>query len=134
MFKLSKKTEYAILALQYMMSNSFKNVVTVREIADFHNISQTLLAKILQILARQKIIESVQGSQGGYTLQQNAQQISLARIMEAIEGPIHITDCYLDTGCCIRTENCTLRDRLVPVQTGLVQHLNNITLADFIKE
>jgi len=134
MFKLSKKTEYAILALQYMMSKAHKNVVTVREIADFHNISQTLLAKILQVLARKQIIESVQGSQGGYTLVQNAKKISLAKIMEAIEGPIHITDCHYDTSCCERTYNCTLRDRLVPVQKGLVQHLNNITLVDFIKE
>jgi len=134
MFKLSKKTEYAILALQYMMGKTHKNVVTVREIAEHHNISQTLLAKILQVLARKKIIESVQGSQGGYTLVQNAKKISLAKIMEAIEGPIHITDCHYDVSCCERTDNCTLRDRLVPVQKGLVQHLNNITLADFIKE
>ena len=134
MFKLSKKTEYAILALQYMTSNPHKNVVTVREIADFHNISLTLLAKILQVLARKKIIESVQGSQGGYSLRQSAKKISLARIMEAIEGPIHITDCHHDANCCVRTDNCTLRERLVPVQIGLVQHLNNITLADFIKE
>ncbi len=134
MFKLSKKTEYAIVALQYIMGHADKNVVTVREIAEHHNISQTLLAKLLQILARERIIESVQGSQGGYTLVQNAKKISLAKIMEAIEGPIHITDCYVDVSCCERTDSCTLRKRLAPVQKGLVQHLQNITLADFVKE
>ncbi|MBN2410478.1 Rrf2 family transcriptional regulator [candidate division KSB1 bacterium] len=122
------------MALQYMMSNADKNVVTVREVADFHNISQTLLAKILQALARGRIIESVQGSQGGYTLVQNVKKISLAKIMEAIEGPIHITDCYYDPSCCLRSNFCTLRERLAPVQKGLVQHLQNITMADFIKE
>jgi len=134
MFKLSKKTEYGLLALQYMQHNAERNVATVREIAEFYNISQTLLAKIMQSLTRHKIIESVQGAQGGYALRQPANEISLAKVLEAIEGPIHITDCYQNNDCCVRKEHCTLRHRFTPLQNGIIDQLQTMTLAEFFKE
>ena len=68
MLKLNKKTEYGLLALQYMLARENSDVATVKEIAEHHKISQSLLAKILQSLARQKIIKSVQGARGGYSV------------------------------------------------------------------
>ncbi len=134
MFKIGKKTGYGLLALQYMVKNGGQNVATVREIAGFYDISQTLLAKILQSLVRHKLIESVQGAQGGYILKHPAEEIALIQIMEAIEGPLHVTDCYNVDTCCSHLDRCTLRQKFAPVQDGIKEQLNRITLADFIKE
>jgi len=131
MFKLSKKTEYGILALQHMMYLDTDRVATVKEIAEQHNIPQSLLAKICQQLAKSKIIQSVQGSRGGYTLNLEPSDISLSAVMEAIEGPLHIVDCSLDHERCERNDNCTLKIGLNPLQQQLSTFLNNVTLASF---
>jgi len=134
MFKIGKKTGYGLLALQYMAKNGGQNVITVREIAGFYNISQTLLAKILQSLVRHKLVESVQGAQGGYILKHPAEAITLVQVMEAIEGPLHVTDCYNINTCCSHNERCNLRKKFAPVQNGIKEQLNRITLAEFFKE
>lgn len=131
MFKLSKKTEYGILALQHMMYMDDDHVSTVKEIAEQHNIPQPLLAKICQQLAKSKIIQSVQGSRGGYALNVPAEKISLAAVMEAIEGPLHIVDCNQDHHSCDRDDHCSLKIGLNPVQQQLSIFLNSVTLASF---
>jgi Rrf2 family protein len=68
MFKLNRKTEYGLLALQYMARMENNEVATVKEITSQHRIPQSLLAKILQGLARKKIIQSVKGARGGYVM------------------------------------------------------------------
>lgn len=130
MFKFNKKTEYGILALQHMLSLKQDQVATVKEIAENYKIPQSLLAKILQQLSRKKIIQSVQGAKGGYVLKTDADDLSLARVLEAIEGPIHITDCYAEVSCCDRMDDCTLRDGFHSVQKQIVNYLNTVRLAD----
>ena len=131
MFKISKKTEYGIFALQYMMMIDENSVATVKEISEQHNIPQPLLAKICQQLAKSKIIQSVQGSRGGYTLNMDASEISLAAVMEAIEGPIHIVDCNHDHHSCDRNDTCTLKIGFNPVEQQLATYLQSVTLATF---
>lgn len=130
MFKLSKKIEYAILALQYIASLTDGRVATVKEIAEIKVIPQPLLAKILQQLAKKELIQSVQGSHGGYALSRNAKDITLAQMMEAIEGPINIIDCAVDDHLCERDESCTLKNSLNPLQQQLSSYLHSVTLAD----
>ncbi|MBN1479048.1 Rrf2 family transcriptional regulator [candidate division KSB1 bacterium] len=131
MFKLSKKTEYGILALQHMMRLDENCVATVKEIAEQHDIPQSLLAKICQQLAKSKIIQSVQGSRGGYTLNKQPSDISLAAVLEAIEGPIHIVDCTLAHHSCKRDDNCSLKMSLDPIEQQLSIFLKSVTLASF---
>ena len=131
MFKLSKKTEYGILALQHMASMEDDRVTTVKEMAENYSIPSSLLAKICQQLAKSDIITSVQGSRGGYALAREASKISLADVMEAIEGPIHIVACNLDRDNCGRDEQCTLKKGLVTIETQMATFLNKITLQDF---
>jgi Rrf2 family protein len=131
MFKLSKKTEYSLIALQHMMMIGKKSVATVKEISERHQIPQPLLAKICQQLAKSKLIQSVQGARGGYTLNMDAADISLAAVMEAIEGPIHIVDCNDSRHICDRDEICTLKFSLDPVEQQLAAFLQGVTLDAF---
>lgn len=130
MFKVSKKTEYGILALQHMAAQQNQRISTVKEISESHRIPPALLAKILQTLARHRIIHSVQGAMGGYVLLKEPGAITFAEVLQAIEGPIRITDCYQDDHACERFDQCALKGSLSGVQKDLTNYFETVTLAD----
>lgn len=134
MFKLNRKTEYGLLALQYMARLENNEVATVKEIASQHRIPQSLLAKILQGLARKKIIQSVKGARGGYVMDGKITQLTLADVVEAIEGPISITDCRSIDPNCERMDDCTLRERFEPLQQQLLQTFRSVKILDFVNK
>ena len=89
MFRLSKKTDYALMALQYLASKGASGVVSARAIAERFDIPLDLLAKILQQLAHQGLVAARKGIHGGYQLARPALAISVADVAEAIDGPMH---------------------------------------------
>src|SRR5215510_5715175 len=98
MLRISKKADYALMALQHIASVQFGDVtpgrvVNTKEIAEEFNIPLELLAKVLQTLAKNGMIDSHNGPKGGYLLARRAHQITIAQILESIEGPLGITDC-----------------------------------------
>ncbi len=134
MFKLSKKVEYAILAVQYMAMNS-KGIVSAKEIAEQLNISFEFLSKALQKLMKNGIIESKQGIKGGYVLSRPATLISLADIINAQNDEIKVVDCLTeDSECsCVREEDCTLRSPMQDIQQRINIILKSTSLADICK-
>jgi len=139
MLKLSKKADYALMALQHIASVQFGDVtpgrvVNTKEIAEEYNIPLELLAKVLQTLAKHGMIESHNGPKGGYLLARTARQLTIAQILESIEGPLGITDCSheKDGDLCLQREHCTIRTPLLKVQDSIFQLLNNMTLEDMM--
>ena len=127
------------MALQHIAAVQFGDVtpgrvVNTKEIAEEYNIPLELLAKVLQTLAKHALIESHNGPKGGYALVRRAHQITIAQILECIEGPLGITDCLheKDGEFCMQQENCHIRTPLLKVQDSIAQLLNNMTLQDMI--
>ena len=86
MLKISKKADYALMALQHIASVQFGDVtpgrvVNTKEIAEEYHIPLELLAKVLQALSKNGLIESHNGPKGGYLLARNAGQITIAQIL-----------------------------------------------------
>ena len=73
MLKLSKKSEYALMAVRYLAINSAGKYSTAKEISEFYNIPYELASKVLQQLVRKNVISSYQGIRGGYTLLKSAE-------------------------------------------------------------
>ncbi len=145
MLKLSKKTDYALMALQYMAMvqqeemNAFNihRIVNTKEIAEEHLIPLELLAKVLQTLAKHEMIESQNGPKGGYVLAREPRNISISQVLEAIEGPLGIADCYHekdDHAVCEQMEHCNIRTPLLKVQESIMQLLNSISIQDMMAE
>ena len=139
MLKFSKKADYGLMAVQYISSVQFGDlrkarVVNTKEIAEEYHIPVELLAKVLQTLARQGIVESQNGPKGGYLLARSAREITIAQVLEAIEGPLGITDCQQEqedkTMSCSCFNHCNIRTPLLKVQDSIYQLLNNMTVAD----
>jgi Rrf2 family protein len=132
MLKLSKRADYGLMALQYMASGSSRSrVVNTKEIAEEYHIPTELLAKVLQTLAKHGLIESQNGPKGGYVLAREAKAITIAQVLEAIEGPLGIADCYhADGASCLQHEHCNIRTPLLKIQDSIHQLLNSMTLED----
>jgi Rrf2 family protein len=130
MLRLSKKVDYALLALQYLASERASNVTSARAIAERFEIPLELLAKILQQLARHGLIAAEKGVHGGYHLARRADAIAVTDVMDAIEGPMLFTACSpIDTRCG-QFANCTVRDPLWRVRDRLLAVLQTVTVAD----
>ena len=145
MLKISKKSDYALMALQYMATVQYGEtnalspfrVVNTKEIAEEHHIPLELLAKVLQTLAKHEMIESQNGPKGGYVLAREPRDISIAQVLEAIEGPLGIADCYHekdDQIACDQMEHCNIRTPLLKVQESIGQLLSSMSIEDMMEE
>ena len=145
MLKLSKKADYGLMALQYMATVQYGDggqypsgrVVNTKEIAEEHHIPHELLAKVLQTLAKHDMVESQNGPKGGYLLAREPRAISIAQVLEAIEGPLGIADCYHDKdehSPCEQMEHCNIRTPLLRVQESIFQLLNSMSIEDMMTD
>lgn len=135
MLRLSKKTEYGIIALKHMLNQPMGAVNSAKEIATVYNIPNEIMAKILQVLARKGIVISSQGARGGYVLAKTGNEITLSDIIESIEGPVGIVDCVDDATCdCVQIETCNISEPLKVIQKQLKLFLSNISLEDINNE
>ncbi len=119
MLKLSKKTEYALMAAKYMALNNSSGYSTAKEISESYNIPHQLVAKVLQSMARNEIAVSCKGVNGGFTLAKNPELIPLSDIIKAIETNYHIVECFDKVGTedeCSKFDCCKIKDPLAEIQ------------------
>ena len=119
MLKLSKKTEYALMAAKYMALNNSSGFSTAKEISDSYDIPHPLVAKVLQAMAKNDIAVSSKGVNGGFTLAKEPGEISLSDIIKAIETNYHIVDCFNENESaddCSKIDCCKIRDPLAEIQ------------------
>ena len=132
MLKLSKKTEYAIIAIMDMAANGNGNLTTAKDLSAKYNIPRELLGKVLQSLAREEVIVSQQGVKGGYRLKIPLEKINFHSIITAVEGPIQLVDCRDESDCnCEQLDFCNIKNPMEFIQLELTRFFNNITMADF---
>ena len=82
MLKITRKVEYALIALRHMQLKESEELTSTKEIATRYGVPQQLLAKTLQHMARDGILEAVQGSAGGYRVATNLDKISMKDFFE----------------------------------------------------
>ncbi len=132
MLKLSKKTEYAIIALLDMASNGHDQLTTVKDLSQKYNIPRDLMGKVMQSLARNGLILSQQGVKGGYKIARPAAEININVIIQAVDGPISLVDCKIhDRENCEQIEFCNIKSPMHFIHSELLNFFNGITLQDF---
>jgi Rrf2 family protein len=132
MLKLTKKTDYGLMAMNCISEDGGSaSPVSIKTIADKYRIPMELLAKILQRLAKQGFITAHSGPRGGYSLAKLPSEITVAEVVEAIEGPIGIVDCYHeDDQICDQLERCNIRRPLRIIQDSFLHLLESMTLEE----
>lgn len=134
MFKLSKKADYGLIAVKHLAMHRDQHACSANEIADEYGISTTLMAKVLQKLARQNLVAAKHGSSGGYQLSKTPDQISALEVITAIDGPVLITSCVTSHGNCDATSKCSVREPLRRVNESILNVLNTVTIAQMSEE
>jgi Rrf2 family cysteine metabolism transcriptional repressor len=131
MLKLSKKTDYALMAIQYMASRGNDRVVNTKEIAEEYRIPVELLAKVLQKLGKRGLVVSQNGPKGGYLLAKPSDSISVLSIIQAIEGHVGITECYHNEDSqCMQMARCNIRTPLRNIQNSIYNLLDSMSIED----
>jgi Rrf2 family protein len=92
MLSLTRKTDYALVALVHLV-RAADRISSARELSEIYRIPFATLTNILKTLARHDIVESVRGAQGGYRLTAHPRDITMDRVVSAVEGPIRLFLC-----------------------------------------
>jgi Rrf2 family protein len=130
MLRLSKKADYALMAMKHLAVRGDRGSSSAREIAEHYGIPIELMAKVLQRLVRRGLLLSHQGTHGGYQLARVPGQISVADVIQAIEGPVTVTACSTDGGQCEQYSKCNVRDPLIKVRERILMALGECTVAE----
>lgn len=130
MLRLSKKADYALIAMKHLALHG-DGSASAREIAGLYDIPIELLAKILQRLVRRGLLASQQGTRGGYQLARVPMLISVADVIQAIDGPVTVTACSSAEGAsCEQYSKCNVRDPLWRVRERILSALGECTIAE----
>ena len=131
MLRMSKKVEYALMAMIEMTDHQDRELITAKEIAKRYHIPQEILGKVLQALSKKGLIESIQGVRGGYRAGNCWDEIPVAKIIETIDGPIELMACNKGNFCdCEQISVCNIKEPMTILQNELISFFNSITLKD----
>ena len=130
MFRISRLTDYGTLILVYLAEQDGR-LCSASEVAGGTHVAQPTVQKLLKVLARSGLVDSVRGADGGYRLSRSPQQINAAQILDALEGPVAITECSMSESQCELESLCHVGGAWQRINSALRTALADITLVDF---
>jgi Rrf2 family protein len=134
MLRLSKKADYALIAMKHLALRGDRGSSSAREIAGMYDIPIELMAKVLQRLVQRGLLASHQGTRGGYQLARTPAQITVADVIQAIDGPVTVTACTTDEGQCEQFSKCNVRDPLYRVRERILAALAECSIAELASD
>nr|WP_206370898.1 SUF system Fe-S cluster assembly regulator [Solimonas marina] len=131
--KLSKLADYATV-LMTVVAREPARTHSGLELAERTRIPSPTVAKLLKVLAKDGLLESLRGAHGGYRLGRSAERISVADIIKALEGPIAVTACSAhSTDACTIETDCATRANWRLINTAIREALEAVTLAQMVQ-
>ena len=128
MLRISKLTDYAILAMVELTRDG--EMLSAQALAERVGIEAPTASKVLKLLAGYGLLDSFRGANGGYRARRVASDISVAAVIEAIEGPVAMTECSEETGLCEQESSCELRGNWQRISLAVRQALEQVSLAE----
>lgn len=135
MLRISKLTDYAVVLATWLAGREREERHNVRDLAAVTGIHQPTVGKILKHLARQGIVESQRGARGGYRLASPPDDIPVASVIEALEGPIAVTECASEetAGACEYEGRCEVQANWQQINAVVNRALASVSLADMAR-
>lgn len=132
MLRLSKLTDYATVILS-VMARDQTHVRAAMEIAAMTGIAQPTVSKILKLLVNANVLTSTRGAKGGYALARTPEEISVATVISALEGPIALTECSISHQGCEQASGCDILGNWSLINQTIHNALESVTVADLIR-
>jgi FeS assembly SUF system regulator len=127
--RISKLTDYGTVLLGHLATNQ-ATVCSAAEVAEATGIATPTVSKLLKSLARAELVTSTRGTNGGYRLSRRPQDISAADVIDALEGPVSITECSSSDGDCEHEGVCSVGGAWQRVNVAIRRALQDVTLND----
>ncbi|CFX48301.1 Transcription regulator Rrf2-like [Syntrophomonas zehnderi OL-4] len=128
--QLTRQAEYALKTLLELASHPFGEILSSKVISERQDISEDFLKKTIQLLSLSGLVVTQRGNQGGVRLAKPADQITIADVVTAIEGPIAINPCLAPGYSCPNRATCQISPILSRAQQALLAELSRESLAD----
>jgi FeS assembly SUF system regulator len=128
MLRMSKLTDYGLVLLTHMAQGGAPQRTAV-ELARLSRVPLPTVSKILKELSKCGIVVSHRGRRGGYTLARSPDRISVAEVVEALEGPVALTECSSDHGGCSLEPSCLAKSHWGPISRAIQRTLSRLTLS-----
>jgi FeS assembly SUF system regulator len=132
MLRISKLTDYGTVLLAHLAENQV-TVCSAADVAHATGIALPTVSKLLKSLARAGLVTSTRGANGGYRLARPPQQISAADVIDALEGPVSITECSAIDGDCEHEGVCSVGSAWQQINVAIRRALQDITLNDLLR-
>lgn len=133
--KLSTKGRYGVKAMFELALHFGEEPVSIKSIAEKQGISDYYLEQLFAGLRKAKLVKSIRGAQGGYILSRPPKDITVADILNVLEGPIEISECIDDEeASCKRANYCATRLLWQKISDSVNQVVNSITLQDMLND
>lgn len=133
MLKLSTKGQYGVRAMYEIARGYPGKPVTIKEVSEKQDVSVAYLEQILNKLRKGGLIRSVRGPGGGYLLSRPPDGISIASILDELEGPVAITSCLDPEEGCVRADNCVTHLVWKALGEQIEAFLQTITLQNLLE-
>ena len=130
MLRITRLTDYGFILLAKMCEDE-SSLQNAKDMSEELDIPLPTVSKVLKLLVQGNLLESQQGSQGGYHLSKPAKEISAAEIIEVLEGPVSMTACCVTDGC---DRNCAVSNSWQKVNAVIVNELKSVSLADMVAD
>jgi FeS assembly SUF system regulator len=129
MLRMSKLTDYGTMVLAQLAASD-ASWTTAHQLADATHLTQATVSKLLKALVRAGLVASSRGVQGGYALARPAAAISAAAILDALEGPVALTECSSSGGGCGLESYCRVGTAWQRINASIRKALESISLED----
>lgn len=129
MLRISKLTDYATVILA-RLAHTDERRVNAAEIARASGLAPPTVSKLLKQLHHAGLVDSTRGLRGGYRLARPAREITAAAILDALEGPLALTECATSHGQCDIRATCEVGGSWQRINVAIRQSLEEVTLAE----
>jgi len=130
--QLTRQSEYAIKTLMELATQPYGDILSSKVISERQEIPEDFLKKTIQLLSLSGLVTTQRGTQGGVRLAKAADQITIADVVVAIEGPIAINPCLAPGFSCPNESKCPVSPILARAQKVFLEELSKETLADLV--
>jgi len=131
MLRITRQTDYGIVLMTQFLDGKSEKVMSARDMAEHTKLPLPTVSKILKALTRAKVLASTRGVHGGYSLARDATAITITDIIEALEGPIAITECSDGTvRDCLIAGACPCEDNWMRINDAVRNALSGVRLSE----
>ena len=130
---ITREIDYAVRALKYI-AESGRNRIPVTELVDMLGITRPMLRRIMQKMAKDHIVESYKGNNGGFSLNKRPEDVYLIDLVQVFQGKFSMNECVLNREICPNRDSCILKRKIDDIEKDVKKRLQSISLSSLMDD